>query len=163
MSITYTYTVLSVDAELKSMDVLYESAGRRTFKVTAPLPDEGQTLSAQVAKHAPVALWESYARAVTTVAPGATGEITAAPTVLITPGMSFRDFYGLFTDAEKNALIGATQTDVQTKRRYDELLTLNLVSTAPPEVEMLLSQLVTLGALTGARKTAILAALPEAA
>lgn len=37
-----------------------------------------------------------------------------------------------------------------------------IVFAALPEVEMLLSQLVTLGALTGARKTAILAALPEA-
>lgn len=159
MSITYTYTVLSVDADLKSMDVHYASAGRRAFRVTVPSPDEGQSLNAQIAKHAPVALWESYARTVAAVAPGATGEITAAPTVLITPGMAFSQFYGLFTNTEKNALIAATQTDVQVKRRYDELLMLNLVSTALPEVEMLLSQLVTLGALTGARKTAILAAM----
>lgn len=160
MSITYTYTVLSVDAELKSMDVLYESAGRRTFKVTAPLPDEGQSVDAQIAKHAPVALWESYARSVAAVSVGVNGEITAAPTVLVTPGIAFSQFYGLFTNSEKNALISATRTDTPTKRRYDELLMLNLVSTALPEVEMLLAQLVSLAALTLERKAAILAAMP---
>lgn len=161
MAIPYDYTVLSVDGAQKSMSVRYVSAGRANIVVSIPMPGSGESLDAAVAKFAPVASWESAERTVEPVLPGAARSLTA-PTVLITPGIAFSQFYGLFTNAEKNALIAATQTDVQVKRRYDELLMLNLVSTALPEVEMLLSQLVTLGALTGARKTAILAALPEA-
>lgn len=163
MTTAYTYTVLSVDSVRKSMLVRFESAGRQTVDIMLPLPSVGQSLADVILPQDPAYFWEQRARDVASVTPGATGSSETAPTVLITPGIPFSQFYGLFTDAEKNALIGATQTDVQTKRRYDELLMLNLVSTALPEVEMLLSQLVTLGALTGARKTAILAALPDAA
>lgn len=161
MPIDYDYTILSVDGAQKSMSVRYASEGRASIVATIPMPDAGEALGAAVSRFAPVALWESAARTVEPVLPGATGSMTS-PTVLITPGIPFQQFYGLFADAEKNALLAATQTDVQTKRRYDELMMFGLVSTALPEVEMLLSQLVTLGALTGARKTAILAALPEA-
>lgn len=161
MSIPYDYTVLSVDAGQKSMSVRYVSAGRASVTVTIPMPGAGESLDAVAAKFAPTASWEAVERVVEPVLPGAGGSLTA-PTVSITPGISFFQFYGLFTNTEKNALIAATQTDVQTKRRYDELQMLGLVSVALPEVDMLLSQLVTLGALTGARKTAILAALPEA-
>lgn len=163
MPIAFTFTIISVDAPAKTMRIRYESEGRQTIDVTSRLPSEGQTLVDVVAARAPVYAWEEQERPVANIVPGTTGSSETAPTVLITPGIPFSQFYGLFTDAEKNALIGAAQADVQTKRRYDELLMLNLVSTALPEVEMLLSQLVTLGALTGARKTAILAALPEAA
>lgn len=160
--IAYSYTVLSVDNARKTMIVRYEASGYPTLEVPVLLPGAGETLEAAVSAGLPTYSWMQSARPVETVTPGAFGVGAAAPMPLIVPGMPFSQFYGLFTNTEKNALIGATQTDVQTKRRYDELLMLNLVSTALPEVEMLLSQLVTLGALTGARKTAILAALPEA-
>lgn len=158
MSIEYDYTVLSVDGAQKSMAVRYASEGRDSIVATIPMPDAGESLGAAVARFAPVASWEAAERAVEAVLPGAAGSLTT-PTVSIITGMPFSQFYGLFTNAEKDALVGATQTDVQTKRRYDELLMLNMVSTALPEVEMLLSQLVAIAALTGARKTEILAAM----
>ncbi len=160
MTIAYTYTVLSVDSGNKSMLVRFESAGRQTVDVMLPLPSVGQSLAEAIEPNAPTYFWEQRERDVESVTPGSTGSGATAPTVLVTPGVPFSQFYGLFTNSEKNALIGATQTDVPTKRRYDELLMLNLVSTALPEVEMLLTQLVSLSALTNERKTTILAALP---
>lgn len=160
MSIAYTYTVIAVDGPRKAMTVRYSSEGLQTVEAVVSMPSVGEALADVVAKSVPTYLWDEQARAVATVAAGTTGSGATTPTTLVVPGMSFKDFYGLFTNAEKNALIAATQTDVQAKRCYDELMMIGLVSVALPEVEMLLSQLVTLGALTGARKTAILAAMP---
>lgn len=159
MPIPYDYSVLSVDEGQKSMSVRYVSAGRSSVVATIPMPGAGESLDAVVARFAPTASWEAADRNVEPVLPGASGSL-AAPTVSITPGIAFSQFYGLFTNSEKNALISATRTDTPTKRRYDELLMLNLVSTALPEVEMLLAQLVSLNALTLERKAAILAAMP---
>lgn len=160
MPIAFTFTIISVDAPAKTMRIRYESEGRQTIDVTSRLPSEEQTLVDVVAARAPVYAWEEQERQVANIVPGTAGSGVTAPTVLITPGIAFSQFYGLFTNTEKNALIGATQTDAQTKRRYDELRMLSLISTALPEVELLLSQLVSLGVITGARKNEIIAAMP---
>lgn len=160
MTIAYTYTVLSVDSVRKSMLVRFESAGRQTVDIMLQLPSVGQSLADVILPQAPAYLWEQLEREVASVTPGATGSSETAPTVLITPGMPFSQFYGLFTNTEKNALIAATQTDVATKRYYDEMWMLDLVSTALPQTTQLLDQLVTLGVITGARKIAILDMLP---
>ena len=159
MTIAYTYTVLSTDSVRKSMLVRFESAGRQTVDIMLPLPSVGQSLADVILPQAPAYFWEQREREVASVTPGSTGSSETAPTVLVTPGIPFSQFYGLFTDSERTAVIAATQTDVQAKRRYDELLMTGLVSTAVPEVEMFLSRLVTLGTITGERKSAIIAAM----
>lgn len=159
MSYAYSYEVVAVNATRKEMTLRYTSAGRQTVDVTVSLPLEGQPLSEVVVRHEPTYLWEFEERTVAPVVAGMSGSGTTAPTVLVIPGMPFKQFYGLFTDAERTAVVAATQTDVQAKRRYDELMMTELVSTALPEVEMFLSRLVTLGTITGERKSAIIAAM----
>lgn len=159
MTIAYNFTVLSVDGPTKSMLVRFESDGRQAVEVSVPLPNEGQALADVVATRVPVYLWEEQDRNVAQVVPGANGSGETAPTVLVVAGLPFAQFYGLFSNAEKTALIAATQTDVQAKRRYDELMLIGLVSVALPEVEMLLARLVSLNALTVERKAAILVAM----
>lgn len=159
MSYTYSYEVIATNTDRKEMTLRYTSPGRQTVDVTVGLPLTGQPLSEVVVRHEPTYLWEFEERTVASVVPGMAGSGTTAPTVLVNPGVPFQQFYGLFTDTERDAVVAATQTDVQAKRRYDELMMLELVSTAVPEVEMLLSRLVTLGAITGARKSAIIAAM----
>lgn len=157
--IAYSYTVLSVDDARKTMIVRYEASGYPTLEVPVLLPGAGGTLEAAVSAGLPTYSWMQSARPVETVTPGAFGVGATAPMPLIVPGMPFKQFYGLFTDSERTAVIAATQTDVQAKRRYDELLMTGLVSTALPEVDMFLSRLVTLGSITGARKSAIITAM----
>lgn len=155
----YTYEVLSTNPATKEMTLRYISSGRQTVDVTVGLPKSGQTLAAVAARSAPLYVWEQAEQAFETVVPGMSGSGATAPTTLVIPGIPFQQFYGLFTNAERTALIGATQTDVQTKRRYDELWMLGLVSPALPEVELLLSRLVTLGIIDNTRKAAIIAAI----
>lgn len=157
--IAYSYTVLSVDSARKTMIVRYEASGYPTLEVPVLMPGAGETLDAAAAAGLPTYSWMQSARPVETVTPGAFGVGATAPMPLIAPGMPFKQFYGLFTDSERTAVIAATQTDVQAKRRYDELLMTGLVSTALPEVDMFLSRLVTLGTITGERKSAIIAAM----
>lgn len=58
MNITYSYKVLSVDAQARCMEVLYTSDGRQTMHIGARLPYEGEQLEEVIKAFAPIRLWE---------------------------------------------------------------------------------------------------------
>lgn len=57
MSITYTYEIVSVNAEARCMEVVYTAEGRQTMHIGARLPYEGEELQTVVGMYAPVAYW----------------------------------------------------------------------------------------------------------
>ena len=83
MSITYTYTVISVDEAARCMEIVYEAAGHQTMHIGARLPYEGETLEEIVRMYAPVMSWEAAVRTVIVPNVGATGVL--APPVIQTP------------------------------------------------------------------------------
>ena len=83
MSITYTYTVISVDEAARCMEILYEAAGHQTMHIGARLPYEGETLEEIVRMYAPVMSWEAAVRTVIVPSVGATGVL--APPVIPVP------------------------------------------------------------------------------
>ena len=82
MSITYTYTVISVDEAARCMEIVYEAAGHQTMHIGARLPYEGETLEEVVRMYAPVMSWEAAVRIVIVPSVGATGVL--APLVIQT-------------------------------------------------------------------------------
>jgi len=76
MSITYTYTVISVDEAARCMEIVYEAAGYQTMHISARLPYESETLEEIVRMYAPVPSWEAAVRTVIVPNVGATGVIT---------------------------------------------------------------------------------------
>lgn len=85
MSITYTYTIASVDETARCMEIIYESAGHQTMRVGARLPFEGEALESVVQSYAPLGLWEAMAAAVVAPQVGVTGTITPVSQNPITP------------------------------------------------------------------------------
>lgn len=87
MSITYTYTIASVDENARCMEIIYESEGHQTMRVGARLPFEGESLENVVQAYSPLSIWEAM---ITPVAPpkiGATGTIMPASTETNNPGV----------------------------------------------------------------------------
>ena len=85
MSITYTYTIISVDEVARCMEIMYEAVNHQTMHIGARLPYEGETLEQVVQMYAPVALWETFARSVIIPNVNATGVINTAATPDLDP------------------------------------------------------------------------------
>ena len=75
MNIEYTYTIISVDSELKTMEVVYSSEGHQTMHVGARLPYEGETLETIIDMHAPVSFWREQKKNVVVPEVGLQGTI----------------------------------------------------------------------------------------
>jgi len=56
--IDYTYTIASVDAAARCMEVVYESEGRPTVRMGTRIPYVGESLADVIAAYAPVRYWE---------------------------------------------------------------------------------------------------------
>ncbi len=78
MSITYTYTIINVDAAARCMEIVYESEGRARQHIGARLPYEGESLESVVQMYAPVAYWLEQERPVVVPEIGVTGVIEPA-------------------------------------------------------------------------------------
>jgi len=76
MSIEYKYTIISVNAEGRCMEVIYEADGHQTMHIGARLPFEGELLEDVIKAFSPVQLWTELAAAVLVPEVGATGVIT---------------------------------------------------------------------------------------
>lgn len=87
MNITYKYTIISVDASARCMELMYESAGHQTMHIGARLPYEDETLEQIVKMYSPVAFWETVVRSVTVPTVGTTGVIKPDPPLVITAEM----------------------------------------------------------------------------
>ncbi len=57
MNITYSYTILSVDATARCMEVVYTAEGHQTLHVSTRLPYEGEQLEDIVSAYAPLSFW----------------------------------------------------------------------------------------------------------
>jgi len=75
MDIEYKYTIVSVDAVARCMEVVYEAEGHQTMHIGARLPFEGEQLEDVIRAFAPVALWVERALAVVVPTVGASGVI----------------------------------------------------------------------------------------
>jgi hypothetical protein len=58
MTITYKYTITSVDEATKTMEISYEADGYPTMSASGRLPYEGETTESVVAMYSPVRVWE---------------------------------------------------------------------------------------------------------
>jgi len=75
MSITYKYTILSVDIASRCMEVVYSAEGRQTMHIGARLPFEGESLEDVIIQYAPENLWLSLETPVVAPKVGLTGTI----------------------------------------------------------------------------------------
>ena len=72
---TYSYEILSTDAQTGTMELRYMREGHAPVLVAAPLPRVGQRLADVVAAYAPLAVWEAEEAAFVDVEVGASGEV----------------------------------------------------------------------------------------
>ena len=72
---TYSYEILSIDAQTGMMEVRYTHEGHTPVLVAVPLPRVGQELADVVAAYAPLAVWEAEEVAFADVEVGASGEV----------------------------------------------------------------------------------------
>jgi len=79
MSITYTYTIFSVDEAARCMEVIYSAEGHQTMHIGARLPFEGEPLEAVIKAFAPVPLWLSLVTPVVAPAVGTSGTVVPDP------------------------------------------------------------------------------------
>jgi hypothetical protein len=75
MNIEYTYTIISVNSALKTMEIMYSSEGHQTMHVGARLPYEGESLETVIDMHAPVAFWREQTKNVIVPEVGLQGTI----------------------------------------------------------------------------------------
>lgn len=73
--ITYTYEITRVDAENKSMDILYTSTEHGSILVGARIPWEGETIEDVVRTFEPVRYWVEQSLNLASVSVGASGTI----------------------------------------------------------------------------------------
>lgn len=85
MNITYTYKIISVDAQARCMEVVYASEGRQTMHIGARLPYEGEQLEDVIKAFAPVRFWEEAEMAVVVPEAGTSGQIVIVPEEPILP------------------------------------------------------------------------------
>ena len=79
---TYSYEILSTDAQTGTMEVRYTRTGHEPVLVALPLPRVWEELKDVVAAYAPLAVWEAEETVFATVQVGASGEVdlsVAAP------------------------------------------------------------------------------------
>jgi hypothetical protein len=84
MSIEYKYTIVSVNAEGRCMEVVYEADGHQTMHIGARLPFEGEPLEDVIKAFAPVQLWAELAASVLVPEVGITGVIAPEPDLEVT-------------------------------------------------------------------------------
>lgn len=77
-AITYTYEIISVDAEFKCMEVVYKSEKYGLMHVGVRLPIEGESLEDVIAQFAPTAEWEFKDSNFVLPSVGETGSLTYA-------------------------------------------------------------------------------------
>jgi hypothetical protein len=85
MSITYTYTIASVDENARCMEVIYSADGHQTMRIGARLPLEGEALENVIAMFSPVSLWIQLSTPVVVPQVGASGVIEPKPEPKWTP------------------------------------------------------------------------------
>lgn len=78
MSIEYTYEIILVDQDARSMEVVYTAQGRDPLHVSMRLPFENETVDSIVAMYSPVRYWEEKEATVIVPEVGRTG--THSPT-----------------------------------------------------------------------------------
>lgn len=81
MSIQYTYQIVKVDAQAKTMEIIYNSPGRQTVYMGARLPYAGESVEGIVQMYAPVAYWLEQEREVIIPQVGAGGQIVPGESV----------------------------------------------------------------------------------
>ena len=85
MTYTYTYQVVSVNADARCMEVRFETPGKPPVNVGVRLPSPGENLGDVINAYAPTAYWDELARPVVLPEVGATGSIAPAEKVSATP------------------------------------------------------------------------------
>ncbi len=88
MSIEYTYEIISVNAQARCMEIVYNATGYPTMHIGARLPYEGEELEAIIRMYAPVRYWEELTQAVVVPEVGTSGALAPlppAPAVAIPP------------------------------------------------------------------------------
>lgn len=75
-NITYTYQIILVNPDVRTMEIVYTSEGNPLMHVSARLPYENETLESVVQMYAPVRHWEELKLNTQTVAVGSQGSIT---------------------------------------------------------------------------------------
>lgn len=71
----FTYEILSVNTETKTMDVKFADENGNDVTMGVDIPREGQDMRELLAGYAPIPYWEQKDATVQTVTVGATGEI----------------------------------------------------------------------------------------
>jgi len=75
MTITYKYTIISVDEATKTMEISYEADGYPTMTASGQLPYEGETIEAVVSLYSPVRIWEDMTKTHAVPTVGTSGTI----------------------------------------------------------------------------------------
>lgn len=76
MDIEYKYTIASVDANARCMEVVYEAEGHQTMHIGARLPFEGESLEDVIQQFAPLAYWDEQQRPVVAPTVGTSGTLS---------------------------------------------------------------------------------------
>lgn len=108
MDIEYKYTIASVDANARCMEVVYEAEGHQTMHIGARLPFEGESLDDVIRQFAPLAYWSEQQRPVVAPTVGLSGTLAPIPVVEPQePSAEDRVFVAIFPTPATGA-IGAT-------------------------------------------------------
>lgn len=75
MSVEYTYTIESVDAESNTMTIKYESTGLATHMISAHIPESSETLLDAIEMYAPQYQWRFETAGRLSVSEGVTGVV----------------------------------------------------------------------------------------
>lgn len=75
MSVEYTYTIESVDAESNTMTIKYESTGLATHMISAHIPESSETLLDAIEMYAPQYQWRFETADRLSVSEGVTGVV----------------------------------------------------------------------------------------
>lgn len=75
MTISYKYTIISVDEATKTMEISYEADGYPTMMASGRLPYNGETIEAVVSMYSPVRIWEDMTKTHVVPTVGTSGTI----------------------------------------------------------------------------------------
>lgn len=75
MSITYTYQIIKVDEQARTMEIIYNSPGRTPMHIGARLPYSNESVEAVIKMYAPIAYWKEQEAQVLIPQVGAGGQI----------------------------------------------------------------------------------------
>jgi hypothetical protein len=80
MSIEYTYEIISVNEQARSMEVVYTATGYPTMHIGTRLPYEGETLEAIIDMYSPIAYWREISQPVVVPVVGTIGTVVVPTT-----------------------------------------------------------------------------------